>query len=81
MEEHFENICTALKKYRITAATLIMDSTHRQTNLSKEQCVTLFKILKPSILTINSIGSNRFEALLYSKGLVKFIPSTVYLLF
>lgn len=75
MEEYFENICTALKKHRITAATLVMDSTQRQTNLSKEQCVVLFKILKPAILTINSINSNRFEALLYCKGLVTFIPS------
>lgn len=68
----FDTLCDILKKYRITASAAAM---HR-TQLSKDQLVTILNILKPVWISLNSRGSNRYEALLQSKILVGFLLSS-----
>lgn len=68
----FDTLCEILKKYRTTASAAAM---HR-TQLSKDQLVTILNILKPVWISLNSRGSNRYEALLQSKILVGFLLSS-----
>lgn len=65
--DNFENYCDALKRHRVTSSQMIVR--HFQT-LTKEECVILLKILKPTEVDLDSNGSNRFEAILEAKQLV-----------
>lgn len=66
LEGHFEEVCECLKRNKITARWVLLS----QIGLTREQCVTLLRILKPAKAVMNSEGSNRFETLLLSKTLV-----------
>lgn len=72
--EQLEQCCEALKKYRLTSSRLFMR--YRQADgpleLTKEQCATLLKMVKPEAVDIDSERSNRFEALFDSKQVVEF---------
>lgn len=46
--------------------------------LTREQCGTLFELLKPVGVNLNSNGSNRYEALLNVEELVTFISIRYY---
>lgn len=68
-ESIFENYCNSLKKYRITCREVNLS---RPSCLTKEECVTLFNILKPVDVNMYSRGTNQMEALLETKTLVSF---------
>ena len=60
-----------LKKYRISAEHLDMyNEGDRARELSKEQCAEVFKILKPCGVSMDTMGTDRFEALSVWKGVV-----------
>lgn len=63
-----ENLCTILKKNRITSTTagILM------LTWTTEQCLMLLKILKPLEVILDSEESIRYEALFHLKQLVSF---------
>ena len=63
-----ENLCTILKKNRITSRTagILM------LTWTTEQCLMLLKILKPLEVILDSEESIRYEALFHLKQLVSF---------
>ena len=70
-EEQVNNISACLENYRITCTTLRMMT--NVTQLTKEQCTRLLKILKPRSFYIDSDGSNRYEAIFQAKELVSVV--------
>lgn len=68
----FDKCCDVLKKYHITATFMTMNANYDDNEMTTGECEALFKILKPTGVTLNSQGSNRFEALSQAKQLVSF---------
>ena len=79
IEEEFDQFLDKLKKYCITSTKLSLIHTYSRFNLTKERCATLFRTQRPTYLTMNSLGSNRFEAAFHSKELVNIRSSPTFL--
>lgn len=82
---NFEDLCDILKKHRITAAELPMLPVCYRNGFpdpfikyTKGQCLLLFNILKPTKVSLNSVGSDRFEPLIPLKQLVPFALCAFY---
>lgn len=67
---YFEEYREFLKKHRFTCEELFLG---QGGDITKEQCVTLLKLLKPQKICLMSEGSSWFEALLEAKELVSYI--------
>ena len=76
IEEEFELFCDILAKYCITANLLSLSNVEEDSfELTREQCATLIKVLKPARVSIDSRGSNRIEALLHLNHQVRSITN------
>ena len=68
----FDRLCDFLKTHRITCEHLYL-AIRQRSNLTKEECGILLNIVKPQSVHLNSILSNRYEALFQSKTMVSII--------
>lgn len=72
IEMDMDVFCDIMKKYRMNSVGLFMQFVDYRIDITKEQCLKLFNIFKPTTIKLNSRWSNRWEAILQVKEVVSF---------
>ena len=68
----FDRLCDVLKAHRITCEHLWLAAS-RKSKLTKEELGIILNIVKPRSVQLDSVRSNRYEAVFQSKTLVSYI--------